>query len=170
MSKMQARREIASLAVVVGGDVLPRLGALGLALGVGRQPFCLPVATSHLELSTYHLLLATCCLCRQLRIAPAAAAPLLLMEEGEARPEAEVGRRAEPEPEAGAGPAAAGAGNGERDGWLRKRYRGIRRFAREFDQHAHTSHALFLGSETTPARQLTIPLLTPWPVPPERRN
>ena len=80
---------------------------------------------------------------------------------------------------AGAGARArAGAGAGaepeaevERAGWLTRTYRGIRRFAREFDKHAHTSHALFLGGETTPTRQLTVPLSTPWPVPlPQERE
>jgi len=153
MREMQAQRQISSLAVVVAGDVLPRLGALGLALGVGRQ----------------------------LRISPASAAPLLLLDDtiysDEARLDdttcngvearAQPGAVAEVQAGAGAGPEA----EVERAGWLTRTYRGIRRFAREFDQHAHTSHALFLGGETTPTRQFTVPLSTPWPVPrPQERE
>ena len=122
---------------------------------------------------------------RQLRIAPAAAAPLLLLDDDEARPEAgagaeagaeagveagaEAGAEAEAEAEveaAAEAAAAAAAGNG--DGWwttLARRCRGAIRFARELDRHAHTSHALLLGGETTPSRQRTLPLSTPWPVP-----
>ena len=134
----------------------------------------------------WYWVLATCSSplahCRQLRITPAAAAPLLLLDDDEARPEAGVGSGAEAgaeaeaeaeaeveaEVEAAAEAAAAAAGNGERDGWwttLARRCRGAIRFARELDRHAHTSHALLLGGETTPARQRTLPLSTPWPVP-----
>jgi hypothetical protein len=157
MREMQAQRQISSLAVVVAGDVLPRLGALGLAVGVGRQ----------------------------LRISPASAAPLLLLDDTIYSDEARLDdttcngdeARAEPgavaEVQAGAtraGPEAEVEGSGW---WTRltRTYRGIRRFARELDQHAHTSHALLLGGETTPTRHLSVPLSTPWPVPhPQERD
>ena len=87
-------------------------------------------------------------------------------EESRAVEKAEA--EAEAEAEAAAAAAAAAAGNGERAGWwttLTRRYRGVIRFARELDRHAHTSHALLLGGETTPSRQRTLPLSTPWPVP-----